>query len=74
MRISKTKKKDLPPISPDELFLWNERAAIREFCGNQDRQDAEVAAWQEVFKGRLPFHGKVERQALLFPINAQHHP
>jgi hypothetical protein len=38
-----------PEISPEELArdLYEERAAIREFCGGQDRAEAERAAWFE---------------------------
>jgi len=36
-------------MTPDELArdIYEERAAIREFCGGQDRAEAEAAAWQE---------------------------
>jgi hypothetical protein len=27
---------------------WHERAAIREFCGEQSREEAEAAAYREV--------------------------
>jgi hypothetical protein len=35
-------------ITPDELArdLFEERAAVREFCGGQDRAGAEREAWQ----------------------------
>lgn len=38
-----------PEITPDELArdIFEERAAIREFCGGQDRETAERAAWIE---------------------------
>lgn len=38
-----------PEITPEELArdLYEERAAIREFCGGQDRAEAERAAWPE---------------------------
>ena len=38
-----------PEMTPDELArdLYEERAAIREFCGGQDRAEAERAAWFE---------------------------
>lgn len=38
-----------PEISPEELArdLYEERAAIREFCGGQERTEAERAAWFE---------------------------
>ena len=36
-------------MTPEELArdIFEERAAIREFCGGQDRAEAERAAWQE---------------------------
>ena len=36
-------------MTPDELArdIFEERAAIREFCGGQDRAEAEAAAWIE---------------------------
>jgi len=36
-------------LTPAELArdLYEERAAIREFCGGQDRAEAEREAWQE---------------------------
>lgn len=38
-----------PEMTPAELArdLYEERAAIREFCGGQDRAEAEREAWQE---------------------------
>lgn len=38
-----------PEMTPEELArdLYEERAAIREFDGGQDRAEAEAAAWQE---------------------------
>lgn len=39
------KPADLPP---EWRELYEERAAIREFCGNQSRPDAEREAWREV--------------------------
>jgi hypothetical protein len=38
-----------PEMPPAELArdLYEERAAIREFDGGQDRAEAEAAAWQE---------------------------
>lgn len=38
-----------PEITPDDLArdLYEERAAIREFDGGQDRAEAERAAWIE---------------------------
>lgn len=38
-----------PEMTPEELArdIYEERAAIREFCGGQDRAEAERAAWQE---------------------------
>lgn len=38
-----------PEITPEAIAsdLYDERAAIREFCGGQDRAEAEAAAWQE---------------------------
>ena len=38
-----------PELAPEELArdLYEEHAAIREFCGGQDRATAERAAWQE---------------------------
>jgi hypothetical protein len=36
-------------MTPDELArdIFEERAAIREFCGGQDRAEAEAQAWPE---------------------------
>ena len=41
-----------PEILPDELArdLYEERAAIREYDGGQDRAKAEAAAWQEAMR------------------------
>jgi hypothetical protein len=38
-----------PEITPDELAhdIFEERAAIREYDGEQDRAEAEAAAWIE---------------------------
>ena len=38
-----------PEMTPEELArdLYEERAALREYCGGQDRAEAERAAWQE---------------------------
>lgn len=38
-----------PEMTIQELAgdIFEERAAIREFCGGQDRAEAERAAWQE---------------------------
>lgn len=38
-----------PEITPDELArdIFEERAAIREYCGEQTRAQAEAAAWPE---------------------------
>lgn len=38
-----------PELTPYELAreIFEERAAIREFCGGQDRAEAERAAWIE---------------------------
>ncbi len=39
----------LPEMTPEELArdIFEERAAIREFDGLQDRPEAEAAAWPE---------------------------
>jgi len=34
-------------------YLYAERAAIKEFCGNMPRDQAEREAWEEVY-GRKP--------------------
>ena len=41
-----------PDMTPDALArdLYEERAAIREYDGGQDRADAETAAWQEAMR------------------------
>ena len=38
-----------PELTPNELAreIFEERAAIREFCGGQDRAEAEREAWIE---------------------------
>ena len=38
-----------PEMTPEELAhdIYEERAAIREFCGGQERDEAERVAWQE---------------------------
>lgn len=33
-----------------EIGDWHERAAIREFCGGQDRETAEAEAYREVMQ------------------------
>lgn len=37
-----------PRLPPDLLDLYEERAAIIEFCGNMSRADAERLAFQDV--------------------------
>ena len=41
-----------PEMTPEELArdLYEERAAIREYDGGQDRAEAEAAAWQEAMR------------------------
>ena len=41
-----------PEMTPEALArdLYEERAAIREFDGGQDRAEAEAAAWQEAMR------------------------
>jgi hypothetical protein len=44
----------MPRLSPAEMYalleLYEERAAIREFDGNQPREQAEVEAWEETLR------------------------
>lgn len=44
--------KSEPVMTPEELAreLYEERAAIREYDGGQDRAEAEAAAWQEAMR------------------------
>ena len=44
----KERKADLIREVWPEYDEWEERAAIREYCGGQDRSTAEVDAYQEV--------------------------
>ena len=41
-----------PEMTPEELArdLYEERAAIREYDGGQDRAEAEATAWQEAMR------------------------
>ncbi len=41
-----------PEMTPEELArdLYEERAAIREYDGGEDRAEAEAAAWQEAMR------------------------
>lgn len=36
-----------------EVDEWEERAAIREYCGGQSRGEAEAAAYEDLHRGRL---------------------
>ena len=47
-----TKAEALATLGPDERELYEERAAIREYEGNQPREAAENAALREVLAGR----------------------
>lgn len=42
-------------IGMAQLAVWDERAAIREYCGNQDRDHAEKAAWVDEVGDGYPF-------------------
>lgn len=44
------RKDDLTQEVWPEFDAWTERAAIREFCGGQSREEAEQAAYDEVMK------------------------
>ena len=48
-QMSQVSQRPDPEMTPDELArdIFEERAAIREFCGGQDRETAERAAWAE---------------------------
>ena len=37
-----------------EYDEWSERAAIREYCGEQDRDEAEAGAYDDVLRGPAP--------------------
>jgi hypothetical protein len=37
-------------LTDDQKEFWSERAAIREFCGGQQRGDAEQAAWHDTVR------------------------
>ena len=47
-----TVRASYPDMTPDELArdLFEERAAIREFDGGQDRAEAERQAWVEAYR------------------------
>ena len=47
-----TKAEALATLTPAERELYEERAAIREYLGNQPRDAAESAALREVLAGR----------------------
>lgn len=53
-------------MTKDQRYAWEERAAIREFCGGEDRETAEKAAWLSVFGPKVPFPGTGEQQRTLF--------
>ena len=46
-----------PEMTPEELArdIFEERAAIREFDGGQDRAEAEAAAWADVTRSNPSF-------------------
>ena len=51
-QMSQVSQDPTPEITPEELArdLYEERAAIREYEGGQDRAKAEAAAWQEAIR------------------------
>ena len=51
-QMSRVSQAPVPEMTPEELArdLYEERAAIREYDGGQDRAEAEAAAWQEAMR------------------------
>lgn len=42
--------KDVESLSPDERMDYEERAAIKEYCGNIPRPQAQRQAWAEIIE------------------------